>query len=97
MASNTTSRSTRAIMSAVSMSGWNRRSCRFSPNISPFRWSGLLMEPMNKYLHRHAGENNPQEVGNVARGQGVRSDQHPVDNMFLLDSGLRQNDNTAIF
>ena len=39
-------------------------------------------EPLNKYLYCHAGENNPQEVGNVAKGQGVRSDQHPVDNFF---------------
>jgi len=30
---------------------------------------------------RHAGENDPQEVGNVARGQEVRSDQHPVDEL----------------
>ena len=56
------------------------------------------MEPLIKYLHRHAGKNDPQDVGNVARGQDcmdaggrakqgaraeeVRSDHHPVNNCF---------------
>ena len=40
------------------------------------------MEPLIKYLYCHAGEYDPQDVGNVARGQEVRSDQHPVNNCF---------------
>jgi len=56
------------------------------------------MEPLIKYLHRHAGENDPQDVGNVARGQEVRSDQHPVNNYphptLEGDSGMRQNDDS---
>jgi len=32
---------------------------------------------------RHAGEGDLQDVENVARGQGVRSDQNPVNNSFI--------------
>jgi len=42
--------------------------------------SDYIQESLIKYLHRHTGENDPQEVGNVARGQEVRSDQYPVNN-----------------
>ena len=49
-------------------------------------------------LIRHAGEYDPQDVGNVARGQEVRSDQHPVNNYphptLEGDSGMRQNDDS---
>ena len=41
----------------------------------------ILKEALIKSLHRHAGEYDPQEVGNAARGQGVRSGQHPVNNL----------------
>ncbi len=33
----------------------------------------------NIYASRHTGERDPQDVGNVARGQDVRSDQYPVE------------------
>jgi len=35
---------------------------------------------MSRY--RHASKYDLQDVGNVARGHGVRSDQHPVNNCF---------------
>jgi len=44
--------------------------------------SDYIQESLIKYLHRHTGENDPQEVGNVARGQEVRSDQYPVTDCF---------------
>jgi len=56
----------------------------------------IIMEYRISYLYRHAGENDPHDVGNVARGhdymdvegrvtsgtgtEEVRSDQHPVNN-----------------
>jgi len=46
------------------------------------RSKNCVREPLIKSLHRHAGENDPQDVGNVARGHGVRSDQHPVTYCF---------------
>src|SRR3989337_1115367 len=41
----------------------------------------IVKEPMIKCINisgRHSGASDPQEVGNVTRGQGVRSDQNPV-------------------
>jgi len=36
-----------------------------------------LKETLIKSALSHAGEYDLQDVGNVARGHGVRSDQHP--------------------
>ena len=44
----------------------------------------MVKEALIKSLYRHAGEYELQDVGNVARGHGVRSDQHPVNNCFDL-------------
>ena len=43
-----------------------------------------IRENLIKYLCRHAGEYDLQDGGNVARGHGVRSDQHPVNNCLDL-------------
>ncbi len=43
-----------------------------------------IRETLIKYLCRHAGEYDLQDVGNVARGHGVRSDQHRVNNCLDL-------------
>ena len=37
----------------------------------------VTREPLIKYVLRHTGEYDLQDGGNVARGHGVRSDQHP--------------------
>ena len=43
-----------------------------------------MKQPLNKSSFRHTGEGDPQDVGNVARGHGVRSDQYPVNKVISL-------------
>ncbi len=54
-------------------------------------WGCNVKEPLNKSKNSfscHTGEGDLQDVGNVARGHDVRSDQYPVNNIFYSMSVL---------